>query len=412
MNKFNKVSFEEMLKYQGLIACEHELLIEDLYKTPMKFSHFLTKLGTCYTDIEIKEIFLNCTWYNVIREKGIVINLNDYINTYIDNEYDDNYEYITKEKVENIFDKIDSEIYDNLLYAIYKSTFGNNDPGIMKTCKISDKQLDGGKIDKYIAEELKNIYDKIDEDVKELINKKSIKSFSDIGNIVELELPKCDVGKDILEEQIRRYIKFNNGNIYIIHNGGNIDKLGDIVSYNDNKIKVKLIDEMKPVFESSNKKVELVIPEYLTNTGTTVCLRAIFINADNNDSQHEEDLNNIVELELPECGLDSVTLGKQIEKYIESHNGDIYIIHKNESKKLGNILSYNDNKIKVKLINDMVPLFESSNKKVELIMPVDLINGGIDLKYVFINADKPLSLPYKEELSNFLDSLKQMYFKE
>lgn len=281
MNKFNKVSFEEMLKYEGLIACEHGLLIEELYKKPMNFSTFLTKLVSFYSDFEIKEIFLGCTWYNVIREKARVISLNDYIN----NGYDNNHEYITKEEMLN---KIDSEIYEDLLYGICKSTFNNFDFGTMKVCKKSDDHIDD-----VIKYEINNIFDGIDEKVKDMID----------NNIVELKIPEYDIDKDILEEQIEKYIKLN-GSIYIIHND-KIDKLGEILSYNNNKIKVKILDKMISIFKASDKKVELVIHKYLTKEGPTIILETMYIDAgdvqpidleDVNISPYTEELKNILDV--------------------------------------------------------------------------------------------------------------------
>lgn len=395
-NKFNKVSFEEMLRYDGLIACEHELLISDLNKQPTSFSRFMTKLGLAYSDIEIRRIFLTCNWYTVIREKGTVVDFSEYLKSktiedsdimdlydefedFIDEDLDN----LIEEEINNIFDKIDKKVESLFKPKDYELPEGGL-RGVLESLGLIEKE--------------ESVLDPED-----LIDTRCVEP-EELENIIELEIPECKgPTKEEVFKHLDRYI--SKGKKLYFENKSNI--LGDVISYADNKIKVRINgdDEALAKYNAcEHKKVEFTFIHY--NYNNSYDLLGIFIVND-----------NIVELELPKCDVDKDTLEEEVRKHIKLKDGIMYILHGNNTDILGNIISYENNKIKVKLVDEMIPVFETSNKKVELVIPSCLTSTGsvTVLQAIYINANdvETSETEYKndelKELQNVIDILKGLY---
>lgn len=311
MNKFNKVSFEEMLKHEGLIACEHELLIEDLNKQPMMFASLLAKLGLSYSDIEIKEIFLNCTWYNITREKAKVINFNDYLKDETDDiccqEFISEFDEIIEDEINNIFDKIDKKVEDLL---------GNSN-----ISSLAD------------IEKVLSSY------ISECVNNKDNDVLDTDKYIIELNKPICqNISKEELDKCLDIYIK-SNSKVYMIY-GENTVVLGDIISHSDDKVKVEVVDN-ECIFNKlkhANKNIEFAIVE---NSNKTFSISLAYIHSD------EKYINLTIDdrISLPKDELKML-----LDNYIED-GGKIYLETFGE---LGTIIDYNTgvSEIKIRLTDN------------------------------------------------------------
>lgn len=310
MYKYEKVKFENMLRYNGLIACEHELLVEELNKQPIMFASLLSKLGAYYSDTEVKEIFLDCTWYNVIREKAKVVKLDEYKKSLYD---EDEYSYFDfEDELEDIFE-------DDPDYKKLESVFDSIDSKVEEKISKIGIDIPYGDLFKMIYDLCKDEEDKSDE------------------YIVEFDFPKC---KNINREDVDMCLKYymcKGGKVY--YNG---EIVGSAVSFNDSKIKIKLNTNITNL---DSVIIDFEFIRYERNKVIILDKISIIDNIDENDY--------IIKLKKPESvyHLSKDEFNKCLNDYIEC-NAKVFLLNGSTTVLIGDMISNNENTVTVKVENE------------------------------------------------------------
>lgn len=229
MYKYIEVEYKEMLKYDGLIACKHDLLVPELNKEPMTLSSLLAGIVSMYNDIEMREILSHCKWYTVSIEKATVIDFKDHLYR---KEIEQREEYESSRYV--------SEEEELLLNILQKVLSGYTNEAILSEISKVIKDIDG--------------------ELKELVETKLSKNLEKMDKIIEMRRPN-NILLTIKEinKCLDEYIE-EDGRVFMDYTG----VLGNIISYDDYNIRVELSDnkEVLDLFYSiKNRRVEFLLLE-------------------------------------------------------------------------------------------------------------------------------------------------------